>query len=115
MREIAVSIALLLVSASSFAAPKLGIREVVLENDQVQVVRLTYAVGTESGMHTHEYPNRAVYFVKGGTLELIPDDPSRPADELSVPDGAALFLPSTTHNVRNIGDTEVVIIETEIK
>ena len=47
-------------------------REVVLDNASVEVVRLTYPAGTESGMHTHIHPNRVVYFVKGGKLELVP-------------------------------------------
>jgi len=94
------------------AQPK---REIVLENEQVQVVRLTYPVGTESGMHTHTFANRVVYFVQGGKLSLIPQDTSKVSKTLVATDGQTLFLPATTHNVRNIGSTEVVIIETELK
>ncbi len=112
-----ITIALLLIafSANSIADVKYGKREVVLDNDTVEVVRLTYPVGTESGMHTHIHPNRVVYFVKGGKLELLPKDKQQPKKVLNVADGQTLFLPTTTHNVRNIGDTEVVIVETEIK
>jgi mannose-6-phosphate isomerase-like protein (cupin superfamily) len=46
---------------------------------------------------------------------LVPADSRQPSQVLEVADGQALFLPATTHNVRNIGATEVVIIETEIK
>ena len=94
---------------------EIGQREVLLDNDIVEVVRLTYPVGTESGIHTHTHPNRAVYFVKGGKLELVPEDTQKKSKVINVPDGKSLFLPATTHNVRNIGDTEVIIIETEIK
>ena len=92
-----------------------GLREVILGNEDVEVVRLTYPVGTESGMHTHTYDNRVVYFVKGGKLILIPQDSLQPSTTLIAVDGQILFLPATTHNVRNIGDTEVVIVETELK
>lgn len=94
------------------ALPK---REIVLENDQVQVVRLTYPVGTESGMHTHAFANRVVYFVKGGTLRLVPKDSSKASKTLTASDGQTLFLPATTHNVKNIGNSEIVIVETELK
>lgn len=90
-------------------------REIVLENEQVQVVRLTYPVGTESGMHTHSFAHRVVYFVKGGSLSLIPQEPTKASKTLIATDGQTLFLPATTHNVRNIGNTEIVIVETELK
>ena len=102
-------------SISSFADGKLGSREVLLDNLAVEVVRLTYPVGAESGMHTHIHPNRVVYFVKGGKLELISEDKHQQSTVMTVSDGETLFLPSTTHNVKNIGSTEVVILETEIK
>ncbi len=94
------------------AMPK---REIVLENKQVQVVRLTYPVGTESGMHNHAFDNRVVYFVKGGTLTLVPKDHSKASKTLTVVDGQTLFLPATTHNVINSGNTEIIIVETELK
>ncbi|MCP3674728.1 MAG: hypothetical protein GY829_09725 [Gammaproteobacteria bacterium] len=110
-----IMIILLASSGISFADTKLGTREVVLNNEQVEVVRLTYPVGSESGMHTHIHPNRVVYFVKGGKLELIPEDKNKSSKVLDAKDGQTLFLPETTHNVKNIGDTKIVIVETEIK
>lgn len=106
---------LLTFSSISSADEKLGTREVLLDNDAVEVVRLTYPVGSESGMHTHMHPNRIVYFVQGGKLELVPKDKSKQSKVLSPADGDTLFLPATTHNVRNVGDTVLVIIESEIK
>jgi len=106
---------MLIISSTSFANEKLGKREVLLDNSSVEVVRLTYPVGTESGMHTHSHPNRVVYFVKGGKLELVTENKLQPPKVISVSDGATLFLPSVSHNVKNIGNTEVVIVETEVK
>jgi mannose-6-phosphate isomerase-like protein (cupin superfamily) len=102
-------------SATSFAETQYGKREVILDNEKVEVVRLTYPVGSESGMHTHIYPNRTVYFVKGGKLALIPEDNKAKPKILEVPDGKIIYLPAMTHNVKNIGNTEIVIIENEIK
>jgi mannose-6-phosphate isomerase-like protein (cupin superfamily) len=110
-----VLIVLLFFSTASLADEQRGKREVVLDNSDVEVVRLTYPVGTESGMHTHIHPNRVVYFVKGGALALIPEDSNKQTKIINVSDGQILFLPTTTHNVKNIGNTEVVIVETEIK
>lgn len=97
------------------AAPELGSREVLLDNQAVQVVRLVYPVGSESGMHGHQFPRRVAYFVKGGKLELIPADDQKPATVVEVQDGDTQYVPAATHNVRNIGNTEIIIIETEIK
>ena len=115
MKRITTAIIFLTFSSPGFSEIKLGTREVLLDNETVEVVRLAYPVGTESGMHTHKHPNRVVYFVKGGKIELIPGDPQKQPGVIDAPDGKTLFLPAMTHNVRNIGDTEVVLIETEIK
>jgi mannose-6-phosphate isomerase-like protein (cupin superfamily) len=92
-----------------------GAREVLLDNSEVQVVRLTYPPGSESGMHGHEYPNRVIYVVRGGVLEMIPGNGAKPMQTVEVTDGQVAYVPAMTHNVRNVGDSEVVLIETEIK
>jgi mannose-6-phosphate isomerase-like protein (cupin superfamily) len=106
---------LLTISSAVFAGPVQGTREVLLENDDVQVVRLTYPPGTESGMHTHQYPHRVVYFVKGGNLQLVPADPQAETEAFIVDDGEAVYMPAVEHNVKNIGETELVILEVELK
>jgi len=115
MKFIFIAIFLLGFSAISLADDQIGKREVLLDNADVEVVRLTYPVGAGSGMHTHIHPNRVVYFVKGGILELIPKDKNKKSKVINVSDGKTLYLPTTTHNVKNIGRTEIVIVETEIK
>lgn len=115
MKFISLAILAVVFSTMSLPGEKSGKREVILDNADVEVVRLTYPVGTESGMHSHIHPNRVVYFVKGGVLELVPQDTSQQSNVLKVTDGKTLYLPATTHNVKNIGDTEIVIVETEIK
>ncbi len=98
-----------------FADVKLGKREVLIDNEKVEVIRLTYPAGTESGMHTHIHPHRVVYVIQAGILELIPEDKNESPVVLNITEGQTLYLPATTHNVKNIGDTTVVIVETEIK
>jgi quercetin dioxygenase-like cupin family protein len=115
MKSIIYTILLTIISSAGFADPKPAISELLLDNQAVQVIRLAYPAGTESGMHTHEFPNRVVYFVKGGTLELVPADGQGQSQVLIVADGEAVYMSATTHNVKNIGDEEMIIIETEIK
>ena len=103
------------ISSSCFSHTNLGSKEVLLDNEKVEVVRATYPAGTESGIHTHQHPNRVVYVIQGGKLELTGKDKTKPAKVLDIVAGQTLYLPATTHNVKNIGTTEVVIIETEIK
>ncbi len=115
MKLITLTIILIAFPSLGLAEVKLGSREVLLDNEAVEIVRLTYPPGSESGMHTHEYPNRAAYFVRGGLLEAVTEDPQQAPQVIEAPDGSAIYLPAATHNVRNIGETEIVIIETEIK
>lgn len=91
----------------------LGKKEVLLDNDKVQVVRLTYPPNTESGMHSHEFASRTIYVVEGGELALISDNAI--SKQITLSAGQVLFVPGSTHNVKNIGTTKVVLIETEIK
>ena len=105
---------MLLVTSSSFAVTKAK-KEILLDNTDVEVIRATYPAGSESGVHTHVYANRVVYFVKGGVLAITPKDTSKPDRIITVKDGQTLYMPGGTHNVKNIGDTEVIIVETEIK
>lgn len=115
MKTIATICFLLALSLPCLAEAPPALREALLDNESVEVVRMTYPVGSESGMHTHQYPNRVAYVVKGGKLEMIPVDGAKPYQIVEVVTGQAIFLPAATHNVRNAGDTEVVIIETELK
>ena len=115
MRPFSIGLIVALYSLPVFADTIAASREVLLDNEFVEVIRLTYPIGTESGMHGHQHPNRAIYFVKGGKLELVPNDMNEKAMVMEIADGQSLFVPASTHNVRNIGGSEVIIIETEIK
>lgn len=114
-RLLAITLTMLTFSIHSFAEEQQGLKEVLIDNDKVQLVRLTYPPGSESGMHEHVFANRTVYFVKGGKLQLIPANINESTKTLIVHDGKSLYMPATTHNVRNIGTTKIVIIENEIK
>ena len=115
MKTIAAAAILSALSVPCLADTTLGSREVLLDNAAVEVVRLTYPAGSESGMHSHDYPHRVAYVVRGGTLQSVPADPDQPTQIIELADGQAVYLPAATHNIRNVGQTEIVIIETELK
>lgn len=85
---------------------------VLLDNDRVHVVQITYEPGATTEEHTHEFP-RTVYTVSGGILELVAPDGT--TVQLEVLRGQALWRPAETHVVRNVGPTQVTVVETEIK
>ena len=90
-------------------------QEVLLDNDRVLMVRNTFPPGEASGLHTHVHPQRTVYVVQGGQLQLQPADPAQPARTIEVTSGSALMLPAQSHNIRNVGESTVILIETELK
>lgn len=90
-------------------------KTILLDNDKVQLVKVSYPPGTESGMHSHIYPSRVVYVVQGGAVELQPDNADKPSRTLTLETGSTLYLPAQTHNVINRGATEVILLETELK
>jgi quercetin dioxygenase-like cupin family protein len=102
-------------SEKSRKQENLGKREVLLDNSKVLMVRLTYTPGSESGFHEHIYAYRTIYVVRGGQLLLINDNEQQTSKALSVHDGQALYMPASRHNIKNIGTTEIVLIETELK
>ena len=115
MRSVAAACILLAMSSQGHGDDPTATREVLLDNPTVEVVRLTYPAGSESGLHSHAYPHRVAYVVKGGRLEMVPAGGETPPQTVELVEGQAVFLPAATHNIRNVGETEVVIIETEIK
>ncbi|MGJ8693378.1 MAG: cupin domain-containing protein [Thalassotalea sp.] len=92
----------------------LGSKEVLLDNEKIQMVRLVYPPNTESGMHSHQFSYRSIYVVAGGRLTLISAD-NEPSKTITVKSGQAMYLPNSHHNVKNVGETEVILIETELK
>jgi mannose-6-phosphate isomerase-like protein (cupin superfamily) len=116
--SIVLALSAYVVNATESAQTKIPLKahkEILIDNEFTQVVRLTYPPNTESGFHKHLYPHRAIYFVQGGQLQISDANPLKTTKTLSIPDGKALFLPAAEHNIKNIGQTTIVIIETEIK
>lgn len=90
-------------------------QEVLLDNERVLMVRNTFPPGTESGPHQHAFPVRTVYVIAGGELLLQALDTEQPDRTITVATGSALMLPAQSHNIKNVGQTTVILVETELK
>ena len=73
------------------------------------VLKMVLQPGEEDLPHHHH--NETVYFQKGGTLRITEDDGK--SFEANVPDGHIMWHKAWTHQVTNVGDTEVIAIIVE--
>ena len=82
--------------------------KVEFENESVRVLRITYAPGEKSVMHSH--PNAvAVYLTDGKTKMTTPDGKSQ---DMSVKAGAAEWTPAGSHLPQNTGGRlELILLE----
>jgi beta-alanine degradation protein BauB len=91
-------------------APK-GFTKTLLENDQVRVLQIVSAPGEATPWHSH--PNYILYALTDGKLEVT--DKGQTATVLEFKAGEALYFPAVTHMAKNIGNTTVKMVLTELK
>jgi quercetin dioxygenase-like cupin family protein len=84
---------------------------VLLENEEVLVLKMVLEPGESDVMHSHH--NETVYFQQGGMLTIT--EPNGEALVAEVPDGHIMWHPAWSHQVTNSGDTTVVAIIVEDK
>ncbi|MDD1784254.1 cupin domain-containing protein [Enterovibrio sp. ZSDZ35] len=108
-------LAAMLGTTSLSASENLGSTDPLLDNEAVQAVRHTYPPGSESGMHSHDYPFRVVYVLEGGTAEIVPQDSTKATRTITFKEGMTMYVPAATHNVRNVGETQIRLLEIELK
>ena len=85
--------------------------KLLLENDRVKVMEVRILPKEKMGMHTH--PPYIVYTIKGAKLKFtFPNGSSR---EVETKNGEANFTNGITHAIENIGTTEMVSIDIELK
>lgn len=81
-----------------------------LENDAVRVLRVNYAPGAVSAMHSH--PGHVVVFLSDATYRATGADGS--TLELPGKRGDAAWAPAGAHTIENVGDTDAVAVLVEI-
>ncbi|MGE5797699.1 MAG: cytoplasmic protein [Ignavibacteria bacterium] len=85
--------------------------KVEFENDQVRVLRITYAPGEKGVMHSH--PEGVVIFLSDAAGKLT--HPDGKTDTLDVKKGFVTWAPATTHQGENVGDESFEVIQIEMK
>jgi quercetin dioxygenase-like cupin family protein len=86
-------------------------KKVLLENDKVRVLEVVFAPGATTAWHSH--PDHSVYALTSGKIQIT--DKGKPATNIDVKMGTAMFLPAVTHMAKNTGTTTLKLIVTEIK
>ena len=82
---------------------------VLLENEHVRVLEMNLRTGEKDEVHSH--PNETVYFIAGGKAKIhLPDGA---VVEAELPDGHVMWNEAWTHQVENVGSSDIraIIVE----
>jgi quercetin dioxygenase-like cupin family protein len=85
--------------------------KVVLDNDSVRVLRITYPAGATSKMHQH--PDAMVVGLSTGNIQFAMPDGTKQDSPLQA--DTAMATPATTHLPTNVGKTKMEAILVEFK
>lgn len=85
--------------------------KVEFENDQVRVLRATYAAKEKSSMHEH--PGTVAVFITDGDMKMTGADGK--ASEVKVKAGSVQWNGGTKHMPENVGDKPFEVILVEVK
>ncbi|QQS23251.1 cupin domain-containing protein [bacterium] len=87
------------------------LHKVIHENDKVRILEVTVKPGDSAEMHTH--PDNVITVLQGGSLEMASSDGTVKTIELIT--GTSFFSPASEHSVKNNSDSEVKVIQVELK
>ena len=85
--------------------------KVLLENDQVRVLRVHMKPGDKAPMHSH--PHNVAYFLTDARVKITL--PNGKTEERNLKAGSSNWSEATTHAAENIGTTELEEIQIELK
>lgn len=83
---------------------------VLLENDEVLVLKMTLKPGEQDNWHKHNA--ETVYFEHGGKATISTKDKDM---TLEIPNGHVMWHDQWEHQVKNVGDTTITAIIVEKK
>lgn len=84
---------------------------VVLENDDVRVIRISYGPGETSVMHEH--PKSVVVALSDGSVSFALPDGTTQAISWSA--GEVMSIPAGAHQPTNTGEAPMEVIQIELK
>lgn len=83
----------------------------VFENDDVRVLRVHYAPGEKSVMHSH--PDSVAVFMEDQKAKMT--HPDGKSEEMVGKKGEAVFIPAASHLPEDIGTGPIEVILVELK
>jgi len=90
-------------------APEMN--KVLLNNDRVRVLDVVVKPGEKMPMHSH--PDNVLYVITGGSSKST--DAEGKVTALTTKAGECVFRKGETHAVENTGETEVHVLNIELK
>ncbi len=85
--------------------------KVVSEDERFRVLEMNLPAGQKDEVHSH--PSEVVYFITGGKAKIhLPDGQVVEAD---IPDGHVMSNEAWTHQVENVGSSDIKAIIVESK
>ncbi len=87
------------------------IYKMVLENDRIRALEVTFAKGASIAVHDH--PDHMAYAMSDGKLEIAAE--GKDPQVIDVTKGMALWIAAEAHSARNAGDTELKLLVVELK
>ncbi|HXQ92309.1 MAG TPA: hypothetical protein VN739_04835 [Nitrososphaerales archaeon] len=86
-------------------------KKVLLDNDRVKIIEIKLSVGEKMPMHTHSA--YVAYTMNPAKVKFtFPDGSSRIAE---IAKGQATYSDGITHEIENIGSTDVLNLDIELK
>jgi beta-alanine degradation protein BauB len=85
--------------------------KVLLDNAHVRVLDVHIPPGQNIAMHSH--PANVTYVVSGGKVKVTLPDGKTAVRDLTT--GSATWSEPVTHAVENVGNTEIHLVQTEMK
>jgi quercetin dioxygenase-like cupin family protein len=87
-----------------------NVYQLVIENDKVRVLKVTFQPGDTAAMHHH--PDHVIYVLRGGRIKLTSEGKT---DVLDLETGKAMFLNAQSHEAENVGGTVLDLLVVELK
>lgn len=107
---------ILILSANLYAQDPIKVasnvyKKVILDNEKVRVIQVEFAPGAIAVWHWH--PAHVVYALSDGTIEIT--NKGEEPKKMDIMEGTAMFMPSVTHMAKNVGNTTLKLLVTELK